>query len=468
MELHCIFCNKTYSINSGLIRCSICNQPLIITYEDLDAKNFILNHGLRSIWRYGLIPHPSKEPISLGEGGTFLQNAVRLEEYFDAGSKIYLKDESRNPTGSFVDRGVSVAISYAVYAGYNCIVNVSPGNLGVSIAAYASRAGVLSEIYLPRFIEQGKLYQILMHGGDVNIYNDFGATVSQIYHIYEEQHSFYPIMSDNPFYIEGVKTISYEIYEDLGGGVPEYIVVPMGNGALIYSIWKGFSELYRMGLIENLPRLIGVQLRGAAKIIEELYGGETSNIRPLAPEISIDNPLNINHAIYAIKESGGYGMKVDYDEVVESLKLISSLEGLIIELAAASTISALKKLLDRRIPEKVVLIMTGHGLKDPSTVRELTRNARKKLGIESVQRSAIGRTKVEIMRAIYLGFNYGYNIKKYLESSGMELSLPTIYQHLSELENMGLVKLSRSIGIGRRKSIYELTEKGAALLKALG
>ncbi len=468
MRLYCIFCSKYFDIDSNLIRCDSCNQPLIFRYDDVNSENLIIDSSVKSIWRYGYIPRFNIPPVTMYEGYTSIYLASRLSDYYGFDTNIYLKDESRNPTGSFVDRGVSVAVTYAKYRGYRRIVSASPGNLGVSISAYAAKAGIDSEILVPKNVERGKLYQILMYGGDVGIYESFGYAVSEIYRSFREGDGFYPVMSDNPFYVEGVKTISFEVYEDLRGALPEYIIVPVGNGALIYSIFKGFEELRDMGLIDYVPRLVAVQFKGASRIIDALYGSDGYVFKMYAPEITVDEPLNLEHALYAIRESDGMGLAVDFEDVVESLKLLSTCEGLIVELAAASTITALKDLVEKESPRSVLCILTGHGLKDPATFRELTRSARRRLGVETVHRSAVGRTKLEIIRAIDEGFQYGYSIMKYLRSKGIAVTLPTIYQHLNELEEMGLIRLSKSTGLGRKKSIYVLTEKGRMLLRAVG
>ena len=465
MKYYCIFCNIEYEVDEERFKCEACNQPLIIKYDQYREKGFVKNTS-RTIWRFGYLPHSHSSVVSLGEGLTFLHRAIGLEKYLGIEEKIFLKDESRNPTGSFVDRGVSVAVSHSLKLGVREVVTVSPGNLGASVAAYAAKAHLKSTVYLSKYVEMGKLYQILMHGGYIELYDNMSVTVDKVYQKYLRGGA-YPILSDHPYYIEGIKTISYELYMDLGGDVPEFVVVPMGNGALIFSIWKGFWELEKMGLIEHIPRLVGVQFKGSSRIIDELYGRTERGFLRSAPELSIDEPLNLRHAVYAIKDSGGFGIAIDVSEATESLRILSFHEGLIVELAAASTITALKEIVNHYTPESIVCILTGYGLKDPATFRELTKSARRRLGIESVQRSAIGRTKLGILKAIEDGYNYGYGIMKYLKSRNINISMPTIYQHLSELEEMGLIRVAASMGIGRKRIIYKLTERGVSVLRAL-
>jgi len=464
MKYYCIFCNVEYKVERERFRCEACNQPLVIIYDNY--KNGLIRNHSKNIWRFSFLPHSFSSVVSLGEGLTFLHRAFGLEKYLGVESKVFLKDESRNPTGSFVDRGVSVAVSRSLKLGVGEVTTVSPGNLGASLAAYAAKAGLKSIIYLSKFVEVGKLYQILMHGGDIELYDNMSATVRKVYHEYLRGGP-YPILSDHPFYIEGIKTISYELYEDLGGNLPEFVVVPMGNGALIFSMWKGFWELKEMGLIDDIPRLVGVQFKGSSRIVDELYGHQESGFLRSAPELSIDEPLNLRQAIYAIKDSKGFGIAIDPPEATESLRIISFYEGLIVELAAASTVTALKKIINHYTPDSIVCILTGYGLKDPATFRELTKSARRKLGIESLHRSAIGRTKLNILKAIKDGYNYGYSIMKFLRSRNINLSMPTIYQHLSELEEMGLIRVAATTGIGRKRIIYKLTERGFAVLRAL-
>ncbi len=466
MRLICSVCKREYSVDADLLHCSICKAPLIFQYEIDEYAGDFMEDGVKSIWRYNILPIDKTRYVTLGEGNTFLHRSLWLPDKLGFRGDIYLKDESTNPTGSFVDRGVAVAVSHAMEKEYNTVATVSPGNIGASLASYASKAGLEALIYTPSNIETGKLYQILMYNGKVSLVSDVESGVEEA--LISSDEDTYLILPSNPYYLEGVKTMAYEISEDLGWKSPDVVIVPMGNGGLIYSVWKGFTELYMLGLIDRVPKMVGVQFKGISPIVDRLTGVEYESTADAAPELSIANPLNINLAIWAIKDSGGYGVRVEYREAVESMRLLAEKEGLFIELAASSTIPAVKQVLDRESPELIVCILTGNGLKDPTTIRELTRSIRRKLGLEAEERRVIGRTKIEILKAIENGNSYGYAIWKYLGGKGFSLKLPTVYQHLSELERMGLIKMISKRGFKRQTTVYSLTTRGRDALKYLG
>jgi threonine synthase len=230
-------------------------------------------------------------------------------------------------------------------------------------------------------------------------------------------------------------------------------------------LYKGFKEVLECDLIDKLPRFIGVQVKGYSPIVDRILGEESIESDKAIPELSIVPPMNMPLAIKAIKESGGIAIRVDYDDVLEALKLLSMYEGVLVEVAAASTIAVLRKLRDKINSETVLTVLTGEGLKDPVTVRELTKGVRRRLGIDIGEISRIGRTKLKILSGIREGYNYGYSIWRYLSSHGINIKLPTVYQHLNELEKLGLVKLKKRIGLTRQKAVYVLTKKGEELSK---
>ena len=461
----CSICEEKYNVEEDIINCPRCKAPLIFEYDLNEySKNFI-DHEVKSIWRYNILPK-EKDLISLGEGNTYLHKSKSLSEELGYEGELFLKDESTNPTGSFVDRGIAVAVSHAANKNYHTVATVSPGNIGASLAAYASKAGLNSLIYTPLNIESGKLYQILMYNGQVYPVQDIERGIEEA--LDRADKDTYLILPNNPYYLEGVKTIAYEISEDLNWDSPDMVIVPMGNGGLIFSVWKGFLELKKLGFIDRLPKMVGVQFRGASPIVDRLTGEVSEAMSIAAPELSIPNPLNMNLALTAIKDSGGYGIRVEYQDAVNALRLLSEKEGLFVELAAASTIPAVKHILDHTMPRKIVCILTGHGLKDPATIRELTRSIRERLGLDSGERRVIGRTKIEILRAIKDGNSYGYAIWKYLGRKGIAIKLPTVYQHLSELERMGLIKTISKSGLKRQTTIYGLTTRGRDALRYLG
>lgn len=467
MKLKCSLCGDVFS--DDYISCPKCNSTLLFEYESHDYREGLLNPRFRntsSIWRFNLLPRIDyKCIVSLGEGGTYIHKSVNLPKYFDFNGEIYLKDESRNPTGSFIDRGVSIIISHVKCRGYNEVSVISPGNLGVSVSAYSSYAGIKSHIYIPLTIEKGKLYQILMYGGETYLVRDIREGLYKILRLWDENRV-YPILPNNPYYMEGIKTIAYEIAESIGIKSTDGIVVPMGSGSLIYSLWKGFKELYELGYIKELPKLFGVQIRGASPIVDAILGSEEYRDEYI-PELFYIEPLNKHLAIKAIEESGGYAFKIEYSEVLNSLKDVTRLEGIFMEIASAASIASIRYVLNKFSVERIIAIVTGHGLKDPATVREIMYTLISKLGVERGLVKGLGRTKILILQAISSGYDYGYSIWKYLSLHGVKIRLPTVYQHLKELEVAGLIHISTKGGVGREVTRYRLTREGYKILKAL-
>ncbi len=464
MYLECSVCKRRYPIRYDYFRCPICRSTLVVRYEDIEYREGLFLNGSKGVWRYRLIPVGYKYAISLGEGSTYLQKADRLAREIGVSCELYLKNEAMNPTGSFIDRGVSVAISYAYYNGFKKVSTLSPGNLGASIAAYASKAGMESRIFIPSNIESGKLYQILMYGGNVYMVQNIESELDRVLSSINE--GYYPILPNNPLYLEGVKTIAYEIAEDLNWRSPDAVVTPMGSGGLIYSIWKGFNELYKLGYIDRLPKMIGVQIKGITPIVDRILGSDDYEETTHVPELSQKIPLNMILAVNAIKDSGGYAYRVEYRDAIKSLLKVARYEGILIEIAAAATLAVLDELEEMGF-NSIVCILTGAGLKDPNTARELTKEVRRKLGVIEEGYIRVGRTKFKILEAIDKGYNYGYSIWKYLLKQGVEIKLPTIYQHLNELEKMGYIQVVSKTGLTRQTTLYTLTSKGKRILKLI-
>jgi len=466
-RFECIVCRSRYDISSDFIVCPKCKNTLTITYDySIIKSSDLINHEVKSLWRYKRIL-PSVDSnciVSLGEGCTYLHEANNLASSLGLKCRVYLKDETVNPTGSFLDRGVSIAVSYALCKGYDGLVTVSTGNLGASVSAYSAKSGLKSIIYLPSDIDMGKLYQTMIFGADIEVISDLSVGYEKAYNLLSK--GYYPILPNNPFFLEGLKTIGYEICEDREWKAPDAIIVPMGHGGAIFAIWKSFKEMKELGLIDKIPRMIGVQIRGVSPIVDYILGEKREIEEAYVSDISISNPLNLEGAVLAIRKSGGLALRVEYNDVMKAIGIIAKNEGIYVEAAAAATVTALINIHDQFADQEVVCILTGLGLKDPLATRELTRSIRLKLGIyEEIEHRRIGRTKVIILEAINKGYNYGYSIWKFIKDLGVDIRLPTIYQHLSELERMGLIKVVTTKGVGRLSTIYTLTKRGIKILQ---
>lgn len=281
---------------------------------------------------------------------------------------MYLKYEGLNPSGSFKDRGMTLAISKALEEGFSAVMCASTGNTSASAAAYAAKAGIKCIVLIPSgAIALGKLSQALIHGAKVlAIKGNFDDALELVKEITAK----YPIKlvnSLNPFRIEGQKTASFEICDSLGC-VPDFQVMPVGNAGNITAYWKGYKEYKEKGKIKSLPKMIGFQAEGAAPIVR---GHPIENPKTLATAIRIGNPASWKPAIAARDESGGLIDMVSDDEIIAAYKLLASKEGIFAEPASAATIAGLLKLAKKNYfnpGAKIACILTGHGLKDPDRV----------------------------------------------------------------------------------------------------
>lgn len=309
------------------------------------------------------LPVSEKTPIiTLQEGNTPLIFSKTLSEI--TGLSVYLKYEGLNPTGSFKDRGMTLAISKAVEDGAKVVICASTGNTSASAAAYAGRAGITCVVIVPSGnIAKGKLSQALIHGACViPIQGSFDRALKIVKEISETYHICL-VNSINPHRIEGQKTASFEICDALKRA-PDYNVIPVGNAGNISAYWKGYKEYKEKRKIDNLPKMCGFQAEGAAPIVEDRIIEEPKTI---ASAIRIGNPASWKQAKEAIKESDGIIEKVSDSEIMESYKLIAK-EGIFAEPASSASIAGLLKLSKINYLEKgktAVCILTGHGLKDP-------------------------------------------------------------------------------------------------------
>ncbi|MFB3895873.1 MAG: threonine synthase [bacterium] len=312
------------------------------------------------------LPVTDKTPvITMLEGNTPLIPAVKLPQKLGKKIKVYFKYEGLNPTGSFKDRGMTMAISKAAEAGSKAVMCASTGNTSASAAAYAARANMDCIVIIPEGkIAAGKLAQAVMHGAKViAISGSFDAALTIVREITDK----YPITlvnSVNPFRIEGQKSGAYEICDVLGQP-PDYHFIPVGNAGNITAYWKGYKDYYQAGKIKSLPKMMGWQAAGSAPIVENRI---IEKPETLATAIRIGNPASWKQAVAAAQESKGGIDKVTDDEIVQAYQLIASLEGVFAEPASAASVAGLIKACERnQIPDgsTIVCILTGHGLKDP-------------------------------------------------------------------------------------------------------
>ena len=300
--------------------------------------------------------------VTLGEGGTPLAHSAALST--ETGADVWLKYEGLNPTGSFKDRGMALAMSKALEEGSKAVVCASTGNTSASAAAYAARAGLPCAVLIPEGkVARGKLAQASMHGARVlELDGNFDRALELVRQV-ADQHPVTVVNSINPYRIEGQKTGALEVVEALGEA-PELHFMPVGNAGNITAYWKGYRHAREAGWSTGLPKMFGWQAEGAAPIVE---GERVEHPSTLATAIRIGNPASWEGAIEAASSSGGAVRAVTDQEIIEAHKDLAR-EGLFVELASAAGVAGLKQMSRaHEIPEKatIVCVLTGHGLKDP-------------------------------------------------------------------------------------------------------
>lgn len=324
--------------------------------------------GLIEKYRDRLPVHDDTRIISLGEGNTPLIRLNNIPRQLHKDVDIYVKFEGLNPTGSFKDRGMTMAVTKAVEEGSRAIICASTGNTSASAAAYAARAGIRAFVLIPDGkIALGKLAQAIMHGAIViQIKGNFDAGMELVKQVGGEA----PVTivnSINPFRLQGQKTAAFEIIEELECA-PDFHCLPVGNAGNITAHWMGYTEYQQHGIANNRPRMVGYQAAGSAPFMR---GGPVENPDTLATAIRIGNPQSWDKAWKAQQESNGWFDECTDADILAAQKLLAETEGVFCEPASATSLAgAMRDIKQGKIPEgsKIVCTLTGHGLKDPDIV----------------------------------------------------------------------------------------------------
>ena len=359
-KLYCPSCGSFYPLNYTGWSCSNCGKPLTVL-ADIPrlTRDYFKGKGY-SVWRYrDVIPVSGDYIVSLGEGWT----PIVTRRVF--GLNVLFKLEYLNPTGSFKDRGSTVVVSRALSLNVKSIVEDSSGNTGLSIAAYGSIAGLKVRVYVPSDIPKAKKVMLELYGAKVI---PSGTRDNASKRAVEElgEGDYYVGHLWNPFFIEGVKSIAYEVCEQLEWEPPETIIVPIASGTLILGFYKGFKELYSQKLIDTIPRFIGVQVEGYTPVYNEFYGEQyRGGISRLADALRVSKPPRLKEIVSVLRETRGEVIVVSDSEIVESLKHLVKM-GFLVEPSSATVLAALRKALNQKIidrGEKILLPLTGSGLK---------------------------------------------------------------------------------------------------------
>jgi threonine synthase len=336
--------------------------------------------GLIEGYRRWLPVSEATPVITLREGATPLIPAPAIAERIGRGVKVFLKYDGLNPTGSFKDRGMTMAISKAKEAGSEAVICASTGNTSAAAAAYARRGGMRAFVLIPDgYVAQGKLAQALLYGAEViAIQGNFDRALAIVRDVAER----YPITlvnSVNPYRLQGQKTAAFEVVDALGDA-PDWLCIPVGNAGNITAYWMGFNEYRDAGHSRTLPRMMGFQAAGSAPLV---LGHTVEQPDTIATAIRIGNPVNRDNALKVQQTSGGAFKAVTDAEIIDAYKLLGSREGVFCEPASAASVAGLLQQ-RQEVPSgaTVVCVLTGNGLKDPTTAIEHN-DARFHTGLEA-------------------------------------------------------------------------------------
>jgi threonine synthase len=375
--LRCRECSREFEPTAQQA-CDFCFGPLEVTYDYAAIARSItresVERGPRTIWRYrALLPVGGAEAVDLGAGCTPLVRAERLGARLGL-EELWIKNDTLNPTGSFKDRVVSVALSQARHLGFTVAACASTGNLANSVAAHAAHAGMPAIVLVPRDLEDAKVAMSSIFGARVvpieGSYDDVNRLTGEL----AAEHPDWAFVNVNlrAYYAEGSKTLAFEVAEQLGWELPDHVVAPIGSGSQLTKIVKGFRELELVGLLDGSDgvRVSGAQALGCAPVAAAFAQG-ASEVLPVKPKtiaksLAIGNPADGHYALAAIRNSGGGCVAVADQEILEGIALLAETEGIFAETAGGVTIASLRRLVADgivRSGERVVAMVTGHGLK---------------------------------------------------------------------------------------------------------
>lgn len=379
--LRCRECNEEYPPDK-ITLCSQCLAPLDVTYE-LDYTSIrreTFETRDRTIWRYfELLPILDKKNIvELGVGFTPLMHASNLGELIGL-RKLYIKNDSVNPTFSFKDRPAEVGVSKAIEFGDNVVCCVSTGNLAASVAAHAAKARIKSYVLAPSDIEPEKISQIIAYNAHIIFINGSYDDANRLALIASYELGWNVInITSRPYYVEGSKTIAFELCEQLSWSVPDNVVIPVASGALLLAIYNGFKQLLELGLIDRLPRLIGAQAEGCAPLARAFKENSTT-VKPveradtIAKSIAIGDPADGRYVLKAVRDTNGLIEEASDSDIINSIFDLAGNEGIFTEPAGSVTIAVARKLHDKGYidsDESTVCLITGNGLKTQGIIAE--------------------------------------------------------------------------------------------------
>ena len=385
--MKCARCGKRYTPSSGAIRCANRDDGRLDISYDYDSLREALNPEALSkrhsgVWKYReLLPiDDPKHIVSLGEGGVPLVHARRLGEKLGL-EELLVLDDTRNPTGSFKDRPMTVGVSKAVELGYETVVSASSGNAAAALSAYSAKAGLKCITFVPELASDAKLAQLTMYGARVvkvrGLESGEDPTVKMLKEACD-RYNWYPCPSFgpmNPYQAEGPKTMSFEIVEGLGWTTPGWVFVPVGAGGALTGNWNGYRDFEELDFIKSMPKMVAVQSSGCAPVVRaHEQGADPMKIPPWNEPDSVATglmdpfPWDGDAALKAITASHGTAVAVSNDEILQAQRLLARTEGIFAEPSGVTSLAGLIKMAaagDLDSSDSVVVEITGNGLKDP-------------------------------------------------------------------------------------------------------
>jgi threonine synthase len=373
--LECGACGRAHDASIPQNLCRECRRPLLARYDLESAAGGLTREALagrvRGMWRYREVLPAAGEPVTLGEGWTPLQPAPRLGARFGL-SRLYIKDEALNPTGSFKARGLSAAVTMARERGAKRLVIPTAGNAGLALAAYAAAAGLPADVFCPTdtplaFLRSMELLGARVHQVD-GLIDDCGARVREG----SEREGWFDLSTlKEPYRLEGKKTLGYELVEQLGGRLPDVILYPTGGGTGLVGMWKAFAEMEALGWIDaRRPRMVSVQAEGCAPMVRAFHAGEETarrweDARTVASGLRVPAAVGDFLILRALRESGGSAVAVSDAEMIDGARRLGHQEGILAAPEGGATVAALARLRDSGLlgsDETVVLFNTGTAL----------------------------------------------------------------------------------------------------------
>ena len=379
LNLECVGCGRDYPASTVNTRCDRCDEPLEVRFSLDSVPREWFQHQRTGFFarRYApfypyLDPNPS---LSLGEGRTFLLRSVFTAEGLGL-KALFFKNETQNPTWTFKDRGTACSVQNAFALGYRRFGTLSSGNMGASVAAYGSRAGMDTFIMLKDNVPREKIDALTIYGARAfKVHGDYRELYTRLLEI-GNQHRIYFSLSDDPLRVEGYKSLAFELFEQTGGQLPDFLVVPLGSGGLCRGILKGFEELRDSGIASHIPAFIGVQADGNSPTVDAFEKG-ADRIERFENSSTLDHvlenpfPPSGNQVLRKLRANNGLLLKVNNADILEAMEVLAQ-EGIFAQPASATALAGLMQAVNKKfIPagSRVVVVVTGSGLKYPPVLK---------------------------------------------------------------------------------------------------